>query len=77
MTKTMTIEDAQANLNDLIDEVNRTRSAVIITDGRGDQVVMVSAAEWASMTEGAGLARSPRTARCFFQNLARALGRKG
>ena len=73
MNKTMTIEDAQANLDELIDEVNRTRTAVIITDERGDQVVMVSAAEWASMAEATHLKRSPRNARRLFQDLARAL----
>lgn len=73
MARTMTIEEAQANLDELIDEVKLTGTAVIISDERGNQVVMVSASEWASMTKDARLADSPRNARGLFRALARAL----
>ena len=39
----MTVEEAEANLDELIDEVKQTGTAVIITDERGNQVVMVPA----------------------------------
>ena len=71
----VTIDEAQANLDELIDEVKRTGTAVIITDERGRQVVMVPATVWASMTEAAHLTRSPKNVRRLFQALARALRR--
>jgi len=77
LTKTMTIEDAQANLDELIDEVKRTGAAVTIADERGRQVVMIPASEWASLKEATHLTRSPKDARRLFQALARALRSKG
>jgi len=73
VAKTITIEEAQANLDELIDEVKRTGTAVIIMDERGNQVVMISATEWASLTEVTHLTRSPKNARRLFQALANAL----
>jgi prevent-host-death family protein len=73
----VTVEEAREKLSELMDEVNREGSTVIIGDKQGGEVAMIPAAELASLLEVDHLTQSPENARRLFQALANALRSKG
>lgn len=62
MTIETTESEAGAQLSNLIDRVIRDGERVIIRRRRGEAVVLISAAELASLVESAHLLRSPKNA---------------
>ncbi|HXH15360.1 MAG TPA: type II toxin-antitoxin system prevent-host-death family antitoxin [Sphingomonas sp.] len=60
--QTVTYSEARENLKSVIDKVAADRAPVMITRQRGENVVMISASEWAGMEETLYLLRSPRNA---------------
>jgi len=77
LVRKVTVEEAREKLSELMDEVNRVGSAVIIGDKQGGEVAMIPAAELASLLEVDHLTQSPENARRLFQALANALRSKG
>jgi antitoxin YefM len=59
----ITYSEARANLANTIKRVCRDRNPVIITRKREDTVVMMSLADYESLSETAYLLRNPRNAR--------------
>ncbi len=60
--QTVTYSEARENLKSVIDKVAADRAPVMITRQRGENVVLISASEWAGMEETLYLMRSPRNA---------------
>ena len=60
--QTVTYSEARENLKSVIDKVAADRAPVMITRQRGENVVMISASEWAGMEETLYLLRSPKNA---------------
>ena len=75
LVRKVTVDEAREKLSELMDEVNREGSAVIIGDKPGGEVAMIPAAELASLLEVDHLTQSPKNARRLFQALANALQR--
>ena len=59
---TVSYTEARDNLKRVIDQAVTSRAPIMITRQRGDNVVMVSAEEWAGMEETLYLLKSPRNA---------------
>ncbi len=70
---TITASEARKNLFPLIERVNEDHEPVEITSRRGD-AVLVSRADWDSLTETAMLLRVPANARWLLDSLAQARG---
>jgi len=67
----LSYSDARANLKAVMDKVVEDRAPITITRARGQEnVVMVSAAEWASIEETLYLLRSPANARELLASIA-------
>jgi antitoxin YefM len=62
LMQTVTYSEARENLKSVIDKVAADRAPVMITRQRGENVVMISASEWAGMEETLYLLRSPKNA---------------
>ena len=77
MVRKVTVEEARARLPELMGEVNRDGSAVIIDDQEGGEVAMIPAAELASLLEVDHLTQSPENARRLFRALANAMRGNG
>jgi antitoxin YefM len=60
--QTVTYSEARENLKSVIDKVAADRAPVMITRQRGENVVLISASEWAGMEETLYLLRSPKNA---------------
>lgn len=60
--QTVTYSEARENLKAVLDKVVADRGPVMITRERGENVVLISASEWAGMEETLYLLRSPKNA---------------
>lgn len=60
--QTVTYSEARENLKSVLDKVVADRAPVMITRQRGENVVLISASEWAGMEETLYLLRSPENA---------------
>ena len=69
--QTLTISETRANLKAVLDRVVADRAPVAITRPKGENVVLVSASEWASMEETLHLLASPANARHLGEGIAR------
>jgi antitoxin YefM len=65
----ITYTEARENLAKTIQQVCRDHDPVIITRKREDSVVMISLADYESLTETAYLLKSPRNARRLLASL--------
>jgi antitoxin YefM len=68
--RTLSFSDARANLKALMDRVTEDRAPVLITRQRGEDVVMVSASEWAAIEETLHLLQSPDNAARLQESIA-------
>jgi len=68
--RTLSFSDARANLKALMDRVTEDRAPVLITRQRGEDVVMVSASEWAAIEETLYLLQSPDNAGRLTESIA-------
>ena len=60
--QTVTYSEARDNLKAVLDKASADRAPVMITRQRGENVVLISASEWAGMEETLHLLHSPRNA---------------
>jgi len=60
--QTVTFSEAREDLKSVLDKVVADRAPVMITRQRGENVVLISASEWAGMEETLYLLRSPKNA---------------
>ena len=72
MTTKSTLIHAQAHLADLCDEVASTREPIVIERRGAEDVALVAADEYRSLTETAHLLRSPQNAQRLLTALVRA-----
>ena len=68
--QTVTYSEARENLKSVIDKVAADRAPVMITRQRGENVVMISASEWAGMEETLHLLASPANAKHLLDGIA-------
>lgn len=61
--QTVTYSDARDNLKAVMDRAAADRAPVMITRQRGENVVLISASEWAGMEETLHLLSSPANAK--------------
>ncbi|WP_419827124.1 type II toxin-antitoxin system Phd/YefM family antitoxin [Sphingomonas sp.] len=59
---TVSYSDARDNLKAVMDRAVADRAPILVTRQRGENVVMISASEWAGMEETLHLMASPRNA---------------
>ncbi|MBJ6122857.1 type II toxin-antitoxin system prevent-host-death family antitoxin [Sphingomonas sp. BT553] len=69
--QTVTYSEARENLKAVIDKVASDRAPVMITRQRGENVVLISASEWAGMEETLHLMASPANAKHLMEGIAR------
>lgn len=69
--KTISYSEARENLKAVMDEAAADRAPVMITRQRGENVVLVSASEWAGMEETLHLMASPANAKHLMEGIAR------
>ena len=69
--QTVTYSEARENLKAVLDKAAADRAPVMITRQRGENVVLVSASEWAGMEETLHLLASPANARHLMDGIAR------
>ncbi len=69
--QTVTYSEARDNLKAVMDKAAESRAPVLITRRRGDNVVLVSAEEWAGMEETLHLMSSPANAKRLMDGIAR------
>lgn len=60
--QTVTYSEARENFTSMLDKVVADCAPVMITRQRGENVVLISASEWAGMEETLHLLRSPKNA---------------
>lgn len=75
--QTVTYSEARDNLKAVMDKAAADRAPVMITRQRGENVVLVSASEWAGMEETLHLMASPANARHLMEGIARLDAGKG
>lgn len=68
--QTLSISETRANLKAVLDRVVADRAPVAITRPKGENVVMVSASEWASIEETLHLLASPANAKHLMEGIA-------
>lgn len=68
--QTVTYSEARENLKSVLDTVVADRAPVMITRQRGENVVLISASEWAGMKETLYLLRSPANAKRLLESIA-------
>lgn len=61
--QTVSYSEARDNLKAVIDKVVADRAPVLVTRQRGENVVLISASEWAGMEETLHLMASPANAK--------------
>ncbi len=61
--RTLSFSDARANLKQAMDSVVADRAPLMVTRQRGENVVMISASEWAGLEETLHLMSSPVNAK--------------
>ena len=69
--QTVTYSEARENLKAVMDKAIADRAPVLITRQRGENVVMISAEEWAGMEETLHLMASPANAKRLLEGIAR------
>jgi antitoxin YefM len=69
--QTVTYSEARENLKDVLDKVVADRAPLLVTRQRGENVVMISASEWAGMEETLYLMASPANAKHLMEGIAR------
>ena len=69
--QTVTYSEARDNLKAVMDKAASSRAPVLITRQRGENVVMISAEEWAGMEETLHLMASPANAKRLMEGIAR------
>ncbi len=69
--QTVTYSEARDNLKAVMDKAAADRAPVMITRQRGENVVLVSASEWAGMEETLHLMASPANAKHLMEGIAR------
>ena len=69
--QTVTYSEARENLDAVMDKAASDRAPVMITRQRGENVVLISASEWAGMEETLHLMASPANAKRLMDGIAR------
>ena len=69
--QTVSYSEARDNLKKVMDKAITDRAPILITRQRGENVVMVSADEWAGMEETLHLMSSPANAKHLMEGIAR------
>ena len=69
--QTVTYSEARDNLKAVMDKAEADRAPILITRQRGENVVLVSASEWAGMEETLHLMASPANAKHLLEGIAR------
>lgn len=69
--QTVSYSDARDNLKKVMDQAVSDRAPILITRQRGENVVMISADEWAGMEETLHLMSSPANAKRLMEGVAR------
>ncbi|PXA86084.1 prevent-host-death protein [Nostoc sp. 3335mG] len=69
--QTVSYSEARENLKAVMDRAVADRAPVLITRQRGQNVVMISADEWAGMEETLHLMSSPANAKHLLDGIAR------
>ena len=69
--QTVTYSEARDNLKAVMDKAVADRAPILITRQRGENVVMISADEWAGMEETLHLMASPANAKRLMEGIAR------
>jgi len=69
--QTVTYSEARENLKAVMDKAAADCAPVLITRQRGENVVLVSASEWAGMEETLHLMSSPANAKRLLDGIAR------
>jgi antitoxin YefM len=69
--QTVTYSEARENLKAVLDKAVADRAPILITRQRGENVVMISAEEWAGMEETLHLLASPANAKRLLDGIAR------
>lgn len=75
--RTVSYTQARDNLKQVLDRVVADRAPTLITRQRGENVVMISADEWAGMEETLHLMSSPANAKRLLDGIARLDAGKG
>ena len=68
---TVSYSEARENLKSVLDKTVADRAPVMITRQRGENVVLVSATEWAGMEETLHLLSSPANAKHLLEGIER------
>ena len=69
--QTVSYTEARDNLKRVMDKAASDRAPILITRQRGENVVMISAEEWAGMEETLHLMASPANAKRLLDGIAR------
>ena len=75
--QTVSYSEARDNLKAVMDKAAIDRAPILITRQRGENVVMISAEEWAGMQETLHLMASPANAKRLMDGIARLDAGKG
>ena len=69
--QTVNYSEARDNLKALMDKAVADRAPILVTRQRGENVVVISASEWAGMEETLHLMASPANAKRLLDGIAR------
>lgn len=69
--QTVSYSEARDNLKAVMDKAIADRAPILVTRQRGENVVMISASEWAGMEETLHLMSSPANAQHLLDGIAR------